>query len=170
LYLSSCTGLGSGCQMTTVLGLNLDWSGVGALITAIIAAIAILVALRELSAARDAAANEIYREFLTQSMQFPEFICPDKKFVNPEKQLFNGNDVQFWKYEVYVDLMLTAFEELFELTPHDPQLMKYIGGYLYSHERYLTSKYFTSHFVDEMDPKFWSFATDALSKEKASWE
>jgi hypothetical protein len=152
-----------------VLGLSLDWSGVGALTTAAIAAIALLVAKKELRANHVANVQEIYKEFLTESLKYPQFIYPDPKVVDPSKNLFDGERPKFWHYEVYVDLMLTAFEELFELWGADEKLKAYIGGYLYSHEKYLCSPYFTKHFVVEMDSSFWTFAQDALEREKAKW-
>jgi hypothetical protein len=153
----------------TFLNLSLDWSGVGAIITAAIATVALLIALRELRVGREATVQEIYKEFLIQSLQYPRFICPDETLVNPDKQLFNGHVDTFWQYEVYVDLMLTAFEELFYL-PHDDKLKNYLGGYLYSHKTYLSSEYFKKNFVVEMDKEFWDFATNALLVEERKWK
>ena len=151
------------------LGLDLDWSGVGAMITATIAAIALFYAGKELRAARAQTAQDIYKEFLIKSLEHPEFIYPDSNKVNPDGELFDGKSDLFWRYEVYVDLMLTAFEQLFEIQGPDEQLQKYVGGYLYCHEKYLLSDYF-KQFIDEMDKSFWDFIIEAIALEKRKWK
>lgn len=161
-------------ESTVLFDLPIDWSGIGALVTATAAIVALVVASKELQANRAASADDIYRDFLSSSLKYPAFIYPDHKLVDPKKQLFAGNPQQFWHYEVYVDLMLTAFEQMFDLSGFDlsgdDRFKKYIGGYLYSHDKYLSSTYFEENFVQEMDPAFWAFAKRALADEKAKWE
>jgi hypothetical protein len=152
----------------TFLGLPLDWAGVGAMITAAIAGIALLYAGKELRSARTHTAQDIYKEFLIRSLEHPEFICPEPEEVDPDRQLFGKNSDRFWRYEVYIDLLLTAFEQLFEIEGDNRQLENYIGGYLYSHEKYLQSEYF-KQFIGEMDDAFWQFTVRAIAREKGKW-
>jgi hypothetical protein len=156
----------------SILGLNLDWSGVGAMATAVAAIIALLFAWQQISAARVASAQDIYKEFLVRSLEHKDFIYPVGK-VDTEDEKFDGKSDRFWHYEVYVDLMLTAFEQLYDLRPRPKEELarfeRYIGGYLYSHEPYLMSDYFKENFVSEMSPQFWGFANEALRKERQRW-
>jgi hypothetical protein len=148
------------------------------LATSVAAVVAIFFAWCQLRQAREAAkeatASAIYRSFLERALEYPDFVAPVSSHVDTEKETFRFDRGEFRRYEQFVDLMLTTFEEMIKI-PREKRgddfvlVNNYINGWLFDHRQYLQSKYYERRFRKMISDDLWERiqkATDPACAEK----
>ena len=111
------------------------------LVTAIAALVALLYAHLQITegrrAEREANANELWRETLRLGFDNPKLSDPSLKLADfdYDKLTIDGSRELFQQYEIYVDTVLNASDEILEISPTEPwktslriQLMSASGG------------------------------------------
>jgi hypothetical protein len=112
-------------------------------------------------------ANELWREILRLAFDNPNLSDPS---LNPgafdyAALTINGSKELFQKYEMFVDTMLNASEEILEVSPtKEWKAAVQIG--LRPHRDYLRSPHFiNSGYLEQYTAKFRSFVDEALGND-----
>ena len=116
-------------------------------------------------AERRANANELWRETLRLAFDNPKLSDPTLKLAefDYEARTIDGSIELFQKYELYVDTILNASEEILEVSPSKEWDVA-VRIQLKPHRDYLLSPYFQkSGYLDQYGPRFRTFLREALS-------
>jgi hypothetical protein len=148
------------------------WDNAVTLATVIMAAAAIaalvyahLSITENRAAERRANANELWREILRLAFENPKLSDPTlglAKFDYQAKTV-DGSPELFQKYEMFVDTILNASEEILDVSP-TKEWKASVRIQLLPHRRYLQSPHFLhSGYMDQYTAKFRAFVDEALS-------
>ncbi len=114
---------------------------------------------------RRANANELWREILRLAFDNPKLSDPTlglAKF-DYEAKTIDGSPELFQKYEMFVDTMLNASEEILDVSP-TKEWKASVRIQLLPHRAYLRSAHFQkSGYMDQYTAKFRAFLDEALS-------
>jgi hypothetical protein len=116
-------------------------------------------------AERRANANELWRETLRLAFDNPKLSDPTLKLADfdYEERTIDGSIELFQKYELYVDTILNASEEILEVSP-TKEWDAAVRIQLKPHRGYLQSPYFqSSGYLEQYGQRFRAFLHDALS-------
>ena len=126
-----------------------------AVVTAIAALAALLYAHLQISegrrAEREANANELWRETLRLGFDNPKLSDPSLKLADfdYDKLTIDGSRELFQQYEIYVDTVLNASDEILEISPTEPWKTS-LRIQLLPHRDYLVSPHFKqSGYLDQ---------------------
>ncbi len=115
-------------------------------------------------AERRANANELWREILRLAFENPKLSDPTlglAKFDYAAKTI-DGNPELFQKYEMFVDTVLNASEEILTVSP-SKEWKASVRIQLLPHRAYLQSAHFLhSGYMDQYTAKFRAFVDEAL--------
>jgi len=148
------------------------WDNAVTLATVIMAAAAIaalvyahLSITENRAAERRANANELWREILRLAFENPKLSDPTlglAKF-DYEAKTVDGNPELFQKYEMFVDTVLNASEEILDVSP-TKEWKASVRIQLLPHRHYLQSSHFLhSGYMDQYTANFRAFVDEALS-------
>src|SRR4249920_52125 len=116
-------------------------------------------------AERRANANELWRETLRLAFDNPKLSDPTLKLAQHdyEERTIDGSIELFQKYELYVDTILNASEQILEVSPtKEWDVAVHIR--LQPHRDYLQPPYFQkSGYLEQYGPRFRKFLYEALS-------
>ncbi|MEZ0283395.1 hypothetical protein [Methyloceanibacter sp.] len=115
-------------------------------------------------AERRANANELWRETLRLAFDNPKLSDPTLKLAqfDYEERTIDGSIEFFQKYELYVDTILNASEEILEVSPTREWDVA-VRIQLKPHRDYLLSPYFQkSGYLEQYGPRFQAFLHEAL--------
>ena len=142
---------------------------IGTVVMAIAAVAALVYAHLSITESRKAEhranANELWREILRLAFDSPNLSDPS---LNPGAfdyvaLTINGSKELFQKYEMFVDTMLNASEEILEVSP-TKEWKAAVQIQLHPHRDYLQSPHFVnSGYLEQYTAKFRSFVDEALS-------
>jgi hypothetical protein len=142
---------------------------IGTLVMAAAAVVALIYAHLQIAenkrAEHRANANELWRETLRLAFDNPKLSDPTLKLAqfDYEERTIDGSMELFQKYELYVDTILNASEEILDVSP-TKEWDAAVRIQLKPHRDYLLSPYFqTSGYLEQHGPKFRAFLRDALS-------
>ena len=145
-------------------------TGIATVVMAAAAIIALIYAHWQISenrrAERRGNANELWRETLRLGFENPKLSDPT---LNPgafdyKKLTIDGDPELFQKYEMFVDTILNASEEIFGVSPTKEWLAA-LRIQIRPHRAYLTSPhYVNSGYVEQYTPKFRAHLRDILSE------
>jgi hypothetical protein len=110
-------------------------------------------------------ANELWRETLRFAFENPKLSDPTLKLADfdYEAMTIDGSPELFQKYELFVDTVLNASEEILEVLP-SKEWDAAVRIQLRQHRAYLLSSHFQkSGYLEAYTPKFRSFLQNALS-------
>ena len=110
-------------------------------------------------------ANELWRETLRFAFENPKLSDPTLKLADfdYEAMTIDGSPELFQKYELFVDTVLNASEEILEVLP-SKEWDTAVRIQLRQHRAYLLSSHFQkSGYLEQYTPKFRSFLQNALS-------
>jgi hypothetical protein len=114
---------------------------------------------------RRANANELWREILRLAFDNPKLSDPTlglAKF-DYEAKTVDGNPELFQKYEMFVDTILNASEEILDVSP-TKEWKASVRIQLLPHRAYLQSPHvLDSGYMDQYTAKFRAFVDEALS-------
>ena len=116
-------------------------------VTAIAALVALLYAHMQITegrrAEREANANELWRETLRLGFDNPKLSDPSLKLADfdYDKLTIDGSRELFQQYEIYVDTVLNASDEILEISPTEPWKTS-LRIQLLPHRDYLLSPHF----------------------------
>jgi len=116
-------------------------------------------------AERRANANELWRETLRLAFDNPKLSDPTLKLADfdYEERTIDGSIELFQKYELYVDTILNASEEILEVSP-TKEWDAAVRIQLKPHRGYLQSPYFqSSGYLEQYGKRFLAFLHDALN-------
>jgi hypothetical protein len=116
-------------------------------------------------AERRANANELWRETLRLAFDNPKLSDPSLNTTafDYEKLTIDGDPELFQKYEMFVDTVLNASEEILEGLP-TPEWDAAVRLQLKLHRDYLQSPHFqNSGYLAQYTPKFRAYMRDVLS-------
>ncbi|MEX2165427.1 MAG: hypothetical protein WD852_00155 [Methyloceanibacter sp.] len=116
-------------------------------------------------AERRANANELWRETLRLAFDNPKLSDPSLNTTafDYENLTIDGDPELFQKYEMFVDTILNASEEILEGSP-TPEWNAAVRMQLKLHREYLRSPHFQdSGYLAQYTPKFRAFMHKALS-------
>ncbi len=116
-------------------------------------------------AERRANANELWRETLRLAFDNPKLSDPTLKLAqfDYEERTIDGSIELFQKYELYVDTILNASEEILEVSP-TKEWDAAVRIQLKPHRDYLLSPYFqSSGYLEQYGPRFRAFMQAALN-------
>ena len=116
-------------------------------------------------AERRANANELWRETLRLAFDNPKLSDPTLKLArfDYEERTIDGSIELFQKYELYVDTILNASEEILEVSPSKEWDVA-VSIQLKPHRDYLMSPYYrNSAYLDQYGPRFRKFLYEALN-------
>jgi hypothetical protein len=143
---------------------------IGTLVMAGAAIIALIYAHWQISENRKAErrgnANELWRETLRFAFDNPKLSDPTSNLAafDYEKLTIDGSPELFQKYEMFVDTILNASEEIFEVSPTREWLAA-LRIQLRPHRFYLQSRhYVNSGYLEQYTPKFRAFLHAMLSE------
>ena len=143
---------------------------IGTLVMAAAAIAALIYAHLQISenrrAERRGNANELWREILRLGFDNPKLANPTLKLAefDYEGKTVDGSPELFQKYEVLVDTVLNASEEILEVLP-TKEWIAAVRIELRPHRNYLMSPHFqNSGYLEQYTPKFRAFMQDALSE------
>jgi hypothetical protein len=102
---------------------------------------------------------EIYTQFLSVTLNQPEVSTIELSDADTQNLTVNGDPNKFVRYEVYVDLMIVAFEQLLKLTHNDERTREYLRSYLEQHKAYLCSSRF-NEFKGQLDDELLAFVDE----------
>jgi len=141
---------------------------IGTLVMAVAAIAALIYAHLQIAenkrAERRGNANELWRETLRLAFDNPKLSDPTLKLADfdYDARTIDGSIEQFQKYELYVDTILNASEEILEVSP-TKEWDAAVRFQLKPHREYLTSAYFRgSGYLDQYAPRFRTFLYQAL--------
>ncbi len=109
-------------------------------------------------------ANELWRETLRLAFENPKLSDPTLKLAefDYEDRIIDGSSELFQKYELYVDTILNASEEILEVSPTKEWDVA-VRIQVKPHRDYLLSPYYqNSGYLDQYGPKFRKFLYAAL--------
>jgi hypothetical protein len=167
--------------MTLTLQDGPQWTDVmtalATLATSVAAVVGIFFAWSQLrqarNAAKEATASAIYRSFLERALEYPDFVAPVPSYVDTEKETFKFDRGEFRRYEQFVDLMLTTFEEMIKV-PRKKRgeefalVDNYINGWLFDHRQYLQSRYYERRFRKMVSDELWKRIQTAADPSSAA--
>jgi hypothetical protein len=143
---------------------------IATLVMAVAAIVALVYAHLQISenrrAERRGNANELWRETLRLAFDYPKLSDPT---LNPsafdyEKLTIDGDPELFQKYEMFVDTVLNASEEIFSVSPSKEWLYA-LRLQLRPHRAYLQSPhYVTSGYLEQYTPKFRAYVDKILNE------
>ena len=110
-------------------------------------------------------ANELWRETLRLAFDNPKLSDPTLKLAefDYEERTIDGSIELFQKYELYVDTILNASEEILEVSPTTEWDVA-VRIQLKPHRDYLLSPYFQkSGYLEQYGPRFRKFLYEVLS-------
>jgi hypothetical protein len=110
-------------------------------------------------------ANELWRETLRFAFDNPKLSDPTLKLAefDYDDMTIDESPELFQKYELFVDTVLNASEEILEVLP-TKEWIATVRIQLRQHRGYLKSHHFqTSGYLEQYTPKFRAFLQDALS-------
>jgi hypothetical protein len=110
-------------------------------------------------------ANELWREILRLAFDNPKLSDPTLKLAafDYEAMTIDGSLELFQKYEMFVDTILNASEEILDVSP-SKEWDAAVRIQLRPHRLYLRSQHFlNSGYLEQYTPKFRAFVQDALS-------
>jgi hypothetical protein len=143
---------------------------IGTIVMAAAAIAALIYAHRQISESRRAErrgnANELWREYLRLAFENPKLSDPTLHLADfdYEALTIDGSPEMFQKYELFVDTILNASEEILEVLP-SREWDAAVRIQLKLHRVYLLSPHFlNSGYLEQYTPKFRSFIKDALSE------
>ena len=117
------------------------------------------------AAERRANANELWREILRLAFENPKLSDPTlglAKFDYQAKTI-DGSPELFQKYEMFVDTILNASEEILDVSP-SKEWKASVRIQLLPHRLYLRSPHFiNSGYLEQYTAKFRAFVDEALS-------
>lgn len=117
-------------------------------------------------AERRANANELWRETLRLAFDNPKFSDPSlsTSVFDYENLTVDGEPELFQKYEMFVDTVLNASEEILEGSP-TPEWDAAVRMQLNLHRKYLLSPYFrNSGYLAQYTPKFRAYMDSVLKE------
>ena len=145
-----------------------------AVVTAIAALVALLYAHLQITegrkTAQEANANELWRETLRLGFDNPKLSDPSLKLADfdYEKLTIDGSRELFQKYEIYVDTVLNASDEILEISPTEAWKTS-LRIQLLPHRDYLLSPHFKqSGYLDQYGTKLHPFLREILNEPKSS--
>lgn len=115
-------------------------------------------------AERRANAHELWRETLRLAFDNPAFSDPTLKLVDfdYENRTIDGSVELFQKYELYVDTILNASEEILDVSP-GKEWRTAVRVQLSPHRDYLNSAYFKqAGYLEQYTAKFRTFVAGVL--------
>jgi hypothetical protein len=143
---------------------------IATLVMAIAAIVALIYAHLQITENRRAEtrgnANELWRETLRLGFDNPKLSDPT---LNPaafdyEKLTIDGSAELFQRYEMFVDTILNASEEIFSVSPSKEWLAA-LRLQLRPHRSYLQSRHYVeSGYIEQYTPKFQAFLHKILSE------
>ena len=143
---------------------------IGTLVMAGAAIAALIYAHLQISenrrAERRGNANELWREYLRLAFENPKLSDPTLHLAdfNYEALTIDGSPEMFQKYELFVDTILNASEEILEVSP-TKEWDAAVRLQLKLHCCYLLSPHFlNSGYLKQYTPKFRAFLQDALGE------
>ena len=143
---------------------------IGTLVMAAAAITALIYAHLQISenrrAERRGNANELWREYLRLAFDNPKLSDPTLRLAdfNYEALTIDGSPEMFQKYELFVDTILNASEEILEVSP-TREWDAAVRIQLKQHRDYLLSPHFlNSGYLKQYTPKFRAFLHEALSE------
>jgi hypothetical protein len=149
------------------------WDNAATIATVVMAAaavIALIYAHLQIAegkrAERRANAYELWRETLRFAFDNPKLSDPTLKLAefDYEDMTIDGSAEMFQKYELYVDTILTASEEVLAVLPTKEWNVA-VKLQLKAHRDYLLSPHFRkSGYLEQYTPQFQAFIADALSQ------
>jgi len=110
-------------------------------------------------------ANELWRETLRFAFDNPKLSDPTLKLAefDYDDMTIDESPELFQKYELFVDTVLNASEEILEVLP-TKEWIATVRIQLRQHRGYLKSHHFrTSGYLEQYTPTFRAFLQDALS-------
>ena len=116
------------------------------------------------NAERRANANELWREILRLAFDNPKLSDPTLNLTSFDYAALtiDGSPELFQKYEMFVDTMLNASEEILDVSP-TKEWKAAVRIQLKPHRLYLQSPHFiNSGYLEQYTPKFRAFVTEAL--------
>jgi hypothetical protein len=150
------------------------WDNAATIATVVMAAAAVLALIYahlQISegqrAERRGNAYELWRETLHFGFENPKLSDPTLKLAefDYEDRTIDGSAEMFQKYELYVDTILSASEEILEVLP-TREWNAAVRLQLKSHRDYLLSRHFqNSGYLAQYTPKFQAFLAGVLSEE-----
>jgi hypothetical protein len=140
------------------------------LVTALAAVVALLYAHLQITegrkAEREANANELWRETLRLGFDNPKLSDPSLRLADfdYEKLTIDGRRELFQQYEIYVDTVLNASDEILEISPTKDWKTS-LRIQLLPHRDYLLSPHFKqSGYLDQYGPTLHAFLDEILGK------
>ena len=130
-----------------------------AVVTAIAALVALLYAHLQITEARRAERKANANETLRLGFENPKLSDPSLKLAefDYDKLTIDGSRELFQKYEIYVDTVLNASDEILEISPTEPWRTS-LRIQLLPHRDYLLSPHFKqSGYLDQYGTKLRSF-------------
>lgn len=144
----------------------------GALLMSIAALAALLYAHVQITEGREAErranANELWRETLRLAFENPVLSNPQIELAEFDYVALtvDGSRENFQKYELFVDTVLNASEEILSVVP-TREWVTTVSIELRQHRDYLLSDYFqNSGYLKQYTPKFRAFMHDTLQGPK----
>ena len=113
-------------------------------------------------------ANELWRETLRLAFDNPKLSDPTLNLgaFDYEKLMIDGSPELFQKYEMFVDTILNASEEIFSVSPSKEWLTA-LRLQLRPHRAYLQSQHYVdSGYIQQYTPKFRAYMRDILREEQ----
>jgi hypothetical protein len=142
---------------------------IGTLVMAAAAVVALIYAHLQIAenkrAERRANANELWRETLRLAFDNPKLSDPTLKLAEFDYQArtIDGSIELFQKYELYVDTILNASEEIMQVSP-SKEWDAAVRIQLKPHRDYLLSPYFqSSGYLEQYRPAFRTFLHQVLN-------
>jgi hypothetical protein len=143
---------------------------IGTLVMAVAAVVALIYAHLQIAdgrrAERRANANELWRETLRLAFENPKLSDPSLNTTafDYENLTIDGDPELFQKYEMFVDTILNASEEILRGQP-TREWFAAVRMQLKLHRDYLLSPHFqNSGYLEQYTPKFRAFMADVLSE------
>ena len=149
------------------------WDNAATLATVVMAAAAIAALVyahlsisENRAAERRANANELWREILRLAFENPKLSDPTLKLASfdYEAKTVDDSPELFQKYEMFVDTILNASEEILDVSP-SKEWKASVRIQLLPHRLYLQSPHFiNSGYLEQYTAKFRAFVDEALSE------
>jgi hypothetical protein len=111
-------------------------------------------------------ANELWRETLRLAFDNPKLSDPSLALAeyDYDAMTIDGSKETFQKYELFVDTVLNASEEILQVLP-TKEWDASVRIQLWQHREYLLSKHFrNSGYLEQYTPRFRTFMDDVLKE------
>ena len=111
-------------------------------------------------------ANELWRETLRLAFDNPKLSDPSLALAefDYDAMTIDGSKETFQKYELFVDTVLNASEEILQVLP-TREWDASVRIQLWQHREYLLSKHFrNSGYLEQYTPRFRTFMDDVLKE------